>query len=263
VIGNHGDRRRLAEGEFLGLHEEVLMDVASRTEASPHRQLRAVVFNDIGNAEVPAEPRAGEIAEAHPLIQEGRPQSHESGAKRLVVERVGAEQIALAGILERRPDHLLGQPEFVEQRVMARHEADEAARKPRQFAGDIAGVAVAAARNELGPVIGPEIDADALDRRFRRRRRGRRERRRREIRAQSRERAPERLDRIGIALGRLRGARWRPAQALQVHADPQQRRFAALHVPAQFFEPGAQGAEIVDRPEELCARPLGAAVRLA
>ena len=132
-------------------------------EAAAHRDLRAVVFEDIRNLKLSAEPRRCESCQA-PDARRGKVGriAASRAFESVIVEAVGLKQIDFVLSSDLRPQHLLLEAEFVQERVVARHEADEVFGHPRQFVGDVAGMAVASARDELRPIVGSNVDTQSL-----------------------------------------------------------------------------------------------------
>src|SRR5690606_25917694 len=104
---------------------------------------------------------SGEIAEAQALVDVGGPQGCD-GRTKLAMDVLGSPQeLALVRTLGRRLQHDLTDAQLVEQRKIRTHETDEILAPGGQLLGDIAGVPVAAARDDVGPEVRAQIDTGA------------------------------------------------------------------------------------------------------
>ena len=163
VLRYHHDEGRGPEGEVFDPQQIPLVDIAGGAEAPSEGDLGAVVFGDVGDPEFLAQPGHREAPEDHALVDVGRSLDLEDRPEDRVVVPVRADDVALARQLIRIGEQHLSQSEFVEHGKPVGKERQQVPGATAEFAGDVAGVAVAAAGFELRPVVEAHVDAQAFD----------------------------------------------------------------------------------------------------
>ena len=159
MLRDDGDERRLTERHLLGLEIYVGIERRRLVEALLHRDLGAVVFDDVRNLQLAADERGDVVAEAEAFVDVRGP---EHSARRLddrIVVGRRADDRVLVDDRGRRVHHHLCHAEVVEQLERLRQQADEALGDGRELLRDVAGVAVAAAGGDRRPEVGPKVQA--------------------------------------------------------------------------------------------------------
>ena len=164
---HHADERRLFECQRFRLEVLGLVHVPAAFEAAFDRHFRSVVFDDVGHAEFGAEQRAGGVSEAQALVNVGRRPLTKRRPQQIQVVRRGRRDVVLVARVARPRHDDLPHAIVVEQRKPVRHETDKGLRYRGQLLRHITGVAVAAARHDGGPEVGPEVHAAAANRMLR------------------------------------------------------------------------------------------------
>ncbi len=177
-LRHHRDQRRLTERRLFRPDVQRLVGVALAFEAAEHRHFRAVVFDDVRDAQLVAELRATVVAQADTLVDVRRRQGLERGFQRRVVMGRPADDQRLGTLVAWWIRYDLTDAERVEQREAVAQERDEPLGAARQFFCHVTGVPIAAAGHNRRPEVGAQVDAGSAQGPAGRRRLGRRERHR-------------------------------------------------------------------------------------